>query len=486
MSRAVVIGASIGGLLVARALADHVDEVIAIDRDTPPAEPGIRRGASQGGAAHLLLDSGRQAMERLLPGLFDELRAAGGNQADMGEVCCYQSGHYKIRAQTGLSVAVQSRPFLEHHVRQRVSALEGVQLRYGLVCRGLVASGGRIRGVRVSESGRASESGVRSSESGVMSSESGVRSHDSDVLSSEISGSEDAVEELLEADIVVIACGCGSQAVRWTEELGVPAPPTQTVNIGLGYASRLYENMPEVPNERPAIITYGVRPRAKVHGLAFGVEHGRVLVSGMGYHGEYPGREAESFEAWFNQLETQDIARNLAQATPVGEVHSFRIPKQFRRHWQRVSLPEGLAVVGDAACGLDPIFGQGMSVVALQAAALQEMLARGPFKTRKVQKMVARKTDRPWLITAIEAARYGESAPDVRVPLVRFVQRFLDRVYAVSTHDRVVYRAFLDVIFLNRDATWLFRPSILARLLRPLPRDGEEPAQSSLPVSGAS
>src|SRR6266540_1171107 len=70
--RAVVLGASMAGLLAARVLADSYAQVTVIDRDELPETPMHRRGVPQGRHVHALLARGRQALEELFPGLTAE------------------------------------------------------------------------------------------------------------------------------------------------------------------------------------------------------------------------------------------------------------------------------------------------------------------------------------------------------------------------------------------------------------------------------
>jgi glycine/D-amino acid oxidase-like deaminating enzyme len=56
--RAVVIGASMAGLLTARVLSEHFDEVVVVERDTLPDGPQFRNGVPQSRHAHALLALG--------------------------------------------------------------------------------------------------------------------------------------------------------------------------------------------------------------------------------------------------------------------------------------------------------------------------------------------------------------------------------------------------------------------------------------------
>ena len=73
----VVIGASVAGLLAARALADGYERVTIVERDELPVIGEGRKAVPQGSHAHVMLASGQHAIEQLLPGITDELYAAG-------------------------------------------------------------------------------------------------------------------------------------------------------------------------------------------------------------------------------------------------------------------------------------------------------------------------------------------------------------------------------------------------------------------------
>src|ERR1700752_104003 len=76
-ARAVVIGASIGGLTAAQVLADRFEKVFVIERDLLPDEAAHRDSIPQGRHVHVLLAGGERALSELFPGFADELIAAG-------------------------------------------------------------------------------------------------------------------------------------------------------------------------------------------------------------------------------------------------------------------------------------------------------------------------------------------------------------------------------------------------------------------------
>jgi len=63
--RAVVLGASMGGLLAARVLADFFGTVTVVERDELPDDPANRRGGPQGRHVHVLLPRGAQMLDEL-------------------------------------------------------------------------------------------------------------------------------------------------------------------------------------------------------------------------------------------------------------------------------------------------------------------------------------------------------------------------------------------------------------------------------------
>jgi len=98
---AVVLGASMGGLLAASVLANFFRSVTVVERDVLPDDPANRRGVPQGRHAHLLLPRGAQILDELFPGLLHGLVVDGAPVLDDGDLSKFFfsfGGHQILRS----------------------------------------------------------------------------------------------------------------------------------------------------------------------------------------------------------------------------------------------------------------------------------------------------------------------------------------------------------------------------------------------------
>ncbi|HXZ72662.1 MAG TPA: hypothetical protein VEH31_17570, partial [Streptosporangiaceae bacterium] len=150
---AVVLGASMGGLLAARVLADAYRRVTIVERDPLPESGQDRKGVPQGRHAHGLLPRGAQILGELFPGLLAELAADGVPVLrHPREFRFFLGGHPLCQdGEPGEPTYAQSRPYLERRVRDRVRALPNVTIRDRCEVAGLVTTPARDRviGARV-------------------------------------------------------------------------------------------------------------------------------------------------------------------------------------------------------------------------------------------------------------------------------------------------------------------------------------------------
>lgn len=90
------------GLLTARVLANHFQQVILMEKDVLTDEPQPRKGVPQGQHPHALLAQGRFILETYYPGLTQALIGQGAIPGDMGEtVRWFHMNGYKKRFTSG-------------------------------------------------------------------------------------------------------------------------------------------------------------------------------------------------------------------------------------------------------------------------------------------------------------------------------------------------------------------------------------------------
>ncbi|HSS24686.1 MAG TPA: hypothetical protein VLL82_09865 [Mycobacterium sp.] len=217
---AVVLGASMGGLLAARVLADFYDRVTVVERDLLPSDPVNRRGVPQGRLIHAALARCTQVLDELFPGFVDELEAAGvgcWDDGDFSKVLMSAGGHQAVRSGRAPNPTViyfPSRALLEWNVRRRVQSITNVMFLEGHDVLGLTATPdrGRVTGARVVD--RAADRQTR-----------------------------------LTADLVIDATGRGSRTPVFLEELGYGRPREDELTVQLAYACQLLRVAPGAVKE---------------------------------------------------------------------------------------------------------------------------------------------------------------------------------------------------------------------------------------------
>ncbi|MEC4887854.1 MAG: hypothetical protein SAL70_42085 [Scytonema sp. PMC 1070.18] len=86
-THAVVMGASMAGLLAARILLEHFERVTVVERDRLPQQPETRPGVPQAHHVHVLLTQGQRILEQLFPGIQAEISATGAPSIDWAAEC---------------------------------------------------------------------------------------------------------------------------------------------------------------------------------------------------------------------------------------------------------------------------------------------------------------------------------------------------------------------------------------------------------------
>lgn len=430
--RAVVLGGGMAGLLAARVLSDRYREVLIVDRDEIVGVTEVRRGVPQAHHAHALLARGQQILETLFPGLQDELTASGVLSGDLsGELRWYFNGRPLRQERSGLLSVSATRPQLEAHLRARVLALPQVTIRQKTVIQGVETdrSGSRVTGVRVVPEG------------------------------------ESAQPEVLAADLVVDATGRGSRAPAWLEELGYERPAEEKVKIDLAYVSRMFK-LDSDPFGSDLAINPVASP-ANPHGAFFiRLPGGVALLSLTGLLGDHPPRDHEGFLRYASTLAAPEIHEAVRRAEPLTEAAAFRVPASVRRRYDRLArFPEGFLVVGDGVCAFNPVYGQGMTVAAMEAAALAAHLDEGGVRPAQFFREISPIIDVPWE-TSVAGDLAFPGVEGTRTLKVRLGNAFIGRLHTAAHRDGRFTKAFFRVAGLVDPPQALMRPGLVLGALR--------------------
>jgi len=418
------------GLLAARVLSDRFERVTLIERDVPPDGPDTRKGVPQGRHAHVLLARGEQILSSLFPGLTAELVAGGAFAGDMAaSMRWFQFGGYKRQHHWGHNTFIQTRPYLEWHVRRRVVALPNVKLLGGCSVTGLSRDGARVTGVEVQRGGES---------------------------------------ESIAGELTVDCGGRGSAAPRWLQEMAFDAPPESAIEVNVGYASRYYRRVPGQLRGAEFVVIHPKPPGERRSATLFPIEGDRWICTLAGWLGDHPPTDSAGFLEFARNLPAPDVHQVISQAEPLSDPVPHRFPANLRRHYERLArFPEGYLVMGDAVCSFNPVYGQGMTSAALQADLLARHLAgadHGDLARRHFRE-VARAVDVIWKLAAGEDFRY----PEVRGPKMAGTDlgnRYVSMIHRAVMRDERVYDAFLSVLNLLEPPEILFRPSTVVRVLR--------------------
>jgi 2-polyprenyl-6-methoxyphenol hydroxylase-like FAD-dependent oxidoreductase len=432
---AVVMGGSMAGLLQARVLSERFEQVTILERDLLPEGPDHRKAVPQGAHNHGLLARGLSILTRLFPDLVPSMLEGGAVQADFSRCAWHHFGVWKRVFETGIPGMIQSRPFLEWHVRRRVAALPNVRLLVDHRVQALTTTPDRKRvtGVRLT--------------------------------------TPDGAPLELAADWLVDATGRGSRTPELLESLGFRRPPESVVDVGVGYASRVYRRT-RYPGDWVAMMVLPTPPDEKRAAVLFAVEDDRWICTLQGWLGDHPPTDDAGYLEFARSLAVPDVYNLIRSCDPLSEISVYKFPNSLRRRYERVRLPDRLVVVGDAVCSFNPIYGQGMSVSALEAEATATQLDRQgglDGASARLQKTIGSIVDIPWVISAGEDFRYLEMKGD-RPFSTNFINGYVARVHRLADRDEKVLLAFYKVMHMLEPPTHLMRPDIAWRVLRSVGR----------------
>jgi 2-polyprenyl-6-methoxyphenol hydroxylase-like FAD-dependent oxidoreductase len=469
---AVVLGGGIGGLVAARLLAARFPRVVVLERDVRPAAGSPeeaftaweRPGVPQFRHSHAFLARVRQALLAHAPDVLDRLRAAGVREIGLADLVPPGMTLPPRDDDEDVVLLACRRAAFEWALRASALARPGVELREGMTVAGLA---GEAR-----DGGRPAVTGVRLEDGSVIP-----------------------------AALVVDATGRRSRAPEWLAALGAPAPRERQADTGIFYYTRFYRlRRGRAPRGTTGLVA-GDLGWVK---LAVFPGDNRSFSITVGTPADEPGLEGlaeprrfERFLAAFPGIapwRSRGVSAPIAGPdTPV--LVMGRLRNRLRRFVDRDGpLAPGFVAIGDAAYHSNPIYGRGATCAVVQAALLDEALARYPDDLRAAAVHLDRRSElelRPFWDAAVvndrrslgveRAARLDDPLGWLAGVAEQAFGWFVDRgMVPASRVEPAVFRGLMRVFNMLDPPERLFRdPAVLLRSLPVLARvlGGDEPPQ---------
>ncbi|MER5466254.1 hypothetical protein ABT010_37550 [Streptomyces sp. NPDC002668] len=395
---------------------------------------------------------GHTQLERWFPGITKELVHGGAHLGTGTAIQYYVDGILRPNVPDAHMLGA-TRPFIEGHIRRRVLALPNVTIRTAQA-RDLKISGARVSGVRFSSAA------------------------DDSTMS----------DDELEADLVVDAMGRSSRLGKWLLKHGWDQAPFERMTVDLGYATAHFHRGDELPDivvahSSPGPASgYQYREALTEPAAITALEGNRWGVVLAGYTNYRPGSDPNEFKARMRR--SVSPIREIAERCELdGDIGTFHFRESLRRDFTELSrFPGGLIAVGDAVASVNPIYGQGLTVAALQASALSAYLRTGASPHAAAWSYFRRAgviVNAAWQLSATaDLAQHHVASHRPRgYQLTRWIG---DKITEASIIDPVVNQAFMDVVHMRERPKTLSHPRVLlatARALSSRARLKSAPAQ---------
>ncbi len=441
-----ILGASIGGLCAAEALASSFEEVLLLERDQLPDGARPRRGVPQGNQPHALQMRGRGELEALFPGILEALRQRGAFEFDpFQHVARFTPDGWAPRYDgLGGTALAASRPLFELTLRQAVLS--------------------RRSNVRIVEQIKVTGLTHRRADGHVW-------------ITGVLTDSRDPGLADIPADLVVDATGRGTKTPKWLTELGLPQPRELRVDAHCNYATRHYRAPAEAKSWWWKTLLIDQRPPDHARGCAiFTVERECWIVTAIGTNGDFAPTDEAGWLAFLKSLRAP-VAHDLVQrAEPLSEIVQSRTTVNRWKLMHEYEAPlGGLLLFGDAVCGFNPSYGQGITASLLAARTLSELMPahRGPIDRaflRRYYQAQASFLKAGWALSTNMDFRWPNAAGErpTLYPVMRKAARLLERI---AVHDPQLLRAIIPLADFGASPWSVLSPSLCARIMRGFARD---------------
>ncbi len=433
---AVIIGGSIAGMSAACAVAQYFEHVTIVERDELSSNIEKRKGVPQGKHTHVLLAGGLQAITSLAPNFEEILNDFGAVRMVVGrDIRTEKPGYdpFPIR-DLEFHVYSASYPLFEYALRSAAKTVSDFNFITGVTVKSITGNSQQATGI-------AYKAG-------------------------------DSALQTIDADLVIDASGRGELTRSFLNQCGLTVPEASSVNVGVGYSTVELELAARENEEPLCFFTLPDRPKCSRNAALIPIEGGRYMLTISGYADDQPPGDIEGFYAFVNSLRTSTIAKTIENARQISDISRFRFVDSYHGRYERMeTFPGGLLPIGRALCRINPIYGQGMSLAALEAVALEKLLNdRASLSDNSLEgisssffREAAEIIKTPWEMASICDMEYPSSL-GVRSPDSSRVLTALSAIDTLASEDFDTHKLQSEVAHLLRKSEDFYQGPIGERI----------------------
>ncbi len=431
--KAIVVGGSISGIVSARILSQYFQEVIVLERDHHHHIEEVKASTPQAHHAHHLLQKGQRELNKLFPELLDDLVAAGTQVYDSSkDYRIFQNGHWKHIFKSNIPIMAAPRRVFETVLRRQLNKYSNISYQYGCVVEDVMM----------------------------------------DQDSNKVVGIKLKNGQAITADLVIDASGKNTALVKRLAHYGFESPTETNMDLNVYYTTILFDLTKEQVPDWGMKLIYGQRPIHQDLGYAalYGKDKRNLLITLCSYGRHEVIRSYDEFLDRAKNLAHDDIYQFIKGLTPSSEIKTFKYPKMFRRHFEKLTnKPQGFLTIGDAFASADPISGAGMTKAVLEAQLLDKILANQAKDLNniatKFYKKSAKLFDYIWFVISEQNYRYPW-VKGKRPFYTKLMNWYVDQVLDMAHHDPQAFSDYLMVVHLNNHVLSLMKPKMVFKVLK--------------------
>jgi hypothetical protein len=286
----------------------------------------------------------------------------------------------------------------------------------------------------------------------------------------------------LAADLFVDASGRSSRTLEWLSALGYSAPPETTINAHVGYATRVYHRPADFTADWKSMMVRTRPPFGLRGGLIYPIEDDLWMVNLGGAGNESPPVDDGAFLDFTKTFIHPAFHDAVAAAEPASAVYAYQRTENRLRHFDQLARwPGRFVLLGDAACAFNPVYGQGMTVAALEAQVLASWL-RSSQSSLAFEQQLMNVVRAPWLMATNEDSRLPGVQGAMPNRTDKLFQNYVDQVVWLCSSDPFAFETFVGVTHLVRPPAALLHPRIALKVLRRIIRREQPHGRPTDPI----